>query len=195
MRNVGALILAAGGSSRFGRPKQLVRFRGETFVRRVVRAAAEAHCLPIIVVVGESGNAIREELRETSAVIVENQEWQRGLGTSIRAGMRYLSASTDAVVLLTCDQPFVGLAIVAELIDTHTKTAKPIVASSYANTLGVPALFDRSCFEDLLALPDGSGAKALIAARGDDIAAIAFEQGAIDVDTPADFQRLTAGTE
>jgi molybdenum cofactor cytidylyltransferase len=79
---------------------------------------------------------------------------------------------------------------VSQLIAALAETGKPIVASSYADTLGVPALFDRSCFDDLLALPDDSGAKSLIAARPNDIAAIPFEKGAIDIDTPEDWKRL-----
>jgi molybdenum cofactor cytidylyltransferase len=195
MRNVGAVILAAGGSSRFGEPKQLLNFRGETLVRRAVRAAEEAQCDPVIVVVGQTGDAIRDELRATPAIVVENAEWQCGLGTSIRSGLRECADSIDAVVLLACDQPLVDATLVAGLIAAREKTGKPIIASRYANTLGVPALFDRSCFDGLLALPDNAGAKALIAAWPNDIASIAFEDGAIDVDTPADFQRLIAEFE
>lgn len=193
MRNVGAVILAAGGSSRLGQPKQLLIFRGETLVRRAVRAATEARCLPVVVVVGDGSDAIRDELRETVAVIVENPNWQRGLGTSIRCGLEQLAGltpQTEAVALLTCDQPLVEARILAALIAEQEKTRKPIVASSYANTLGVPALFHHSCFEGLIALPDDSGAKSLIAERPDDVASIVFEEGAIDIDTPEDFQRL-----
>jgi molybdenum cofactor cytidylyltransferase len=198
MRNVGAVILAAGGSSRFGQPKQLLKFRGETLAGRAVRAVAEAHCAPVIIVVGESENAIREGLRETVAVILENPDWQRGLGTSIHRGLEHLielAPATDAVILLACDQPLVDAGTIVTLIAEQARTPKPMVASHYANTLGVPALFDRSCFDDLLALPDNSGAKSLIAARPDDVASIAFEDGAIDIDTPADFQRLIAESE
>jgi molybdenum cofactor cytidylyltransferase len=192
MRNVAAVILAAGGSGRFGRPKQLLTFRGETLVRRAVRAVTEAGCDPVIVVAGDLGDAIRRELKSASAIVVENPEWQRGRGTSIRRGLQEVVGSTDAVVLLTCDQPFVDKAIIAELIDAQEKTGKPMVVSSYADTLGVPALFDRSCFEALLTLPDDSGAKTLMAARPNDVAAIAFEQGVTDIDTPEDFERLMA---
>jgi molybdenum cofactor cytidylyltransferase len=198
MRNVGAVILAAGGSSRLGQPKQLLIFRGETLVGRAVRAAEEARCAPVVVVVGESSNAIRDELRGTSAVAVENPHWQRGLGTSIHRGLEHLiesASAIDAVILLACDQPLVAASTIAALSAEWDKTGKPIVASSYADTLGVPALFDRSCFDDLLALPDDSGAKSLIAARPNDIAAIPFEKGAIDIDTPSDFQRLIAESE
>ena len=98
-------------------------------------------------------------------------------------------------MLLTCDQPFVDAAVIAELIAVRAETGKPIVACRYANTLGIPALFDRSCFEALLALPDDSGAKALIASRPNEVATIKFEPGAIDIDTPEDFQRLTGRGE
>jgi molybdenum cofactor cytidylyltransferase len=190
MRDVGAVILAAGGSSRFGQPKQLVTFRGETLVRRAVRAATEAQCTPVVVVAGENGEEIERELRGTCALLVPNSEWRRGLGTSIRCGLRQLDDSTDSVVLLTCDQPLVDAAVIAELIRAQAKTGKPIVASSYANTLGVPALFDRSCFPALLSLPDESGAKLLLVDRPDDVASVPFEDGAIDIDTPEDFERL-----
>jgi molybdenum cofactor cytidylyltransferase len=193
MRNVAAVILAAGGSSRFGRPKQLVGFRGETFLDRVVRMATDAGCVPVVVVVGASGDAMRHELRETSAVFAENQEWELGLGTSIRRGVEYLAglaAVPEAVVLLTCDQVLVEARTITALIGEHEKSGKPIVASRYANTLGVPALFHRSCFGELLALSGDSGAKSVIAQRPDDVSTIAFEGGALDIDAPADLHGL-----
>jgi molybdenum cofactor cytidylyltransferase len=192
MRNIGAVILAAGGSSRLGRPKQFVKFRGDTLIRRAVRAATEAQCTPVVVVAGENGEELQRELRETSAVIAHNPEWRGGLGTSIRCGVRRLDGSSEGVVLLTCDQPLVDAPVIAELIAVREQTAKPIVACRYANTLGIPALFDRSCFDALLALPDDSGAKALIAARSDDVATVEFEAGAVDIDTPEDLHRLTS---
>jgi molybdenum cofactor cytidylyltransferase len=101
-------------------------------------------------------------------------------------------ASADTVILLTCDQPLVDSSVIAQLIAAQKELHKPIVASSYANTLGVPALFDRSCFEELARLPDDSGAKQLMTARPNDLAAIKFEAGAVDIDTAEDFERLKA---
>jgi molybdenum cofactor cytidylyltransferase len=193
MRRIAAVILAAGGSSRFGAPKQLLTFRGETLVRRAVRAATEAGCAPVVVIVGESGPAIRPELRESAALIIENPEWQRGLGTSVRRGTQFVIESApdvDALVLMVCDQPLVESSTLAALAAEQERARKPIVASSYAGTLGVPALFDRSCFAALLALPDESGAKTVIETRPGDVTSVPFEDGAIDVDTPEDFRRL-----
>ncbi len=191
MSSIGAVVLAAGGSSRLGEPKQLLQFRGETLVHRAVSAATDAKCAPIIVVVGDSGPAIWQELQGTSAVVVENADWARGLGTSIRAGVQQLSDSTEAAVILTCDQPLVDSAVIAELMQTQKETGKPIVASNYANTLGIPAIFDQSLFHALLDLPDDSGAKSIITGRREDVASIFFEDGAIDIDTPEDFRRLS----
>jgi molybdenum cofactor cytidylyltransferase len=213
MRNVGAVILAAGGSSRLGQPKQLLIFRGETLVRRAVRAAADAGCEPILVVVGENNEAIKLALdirdsrissfsdleRATRPcprpTIIENGEWRRGVGTSIRRGLEQLPNFVEAAVLLTCDQPYLDASIVSQLIAAGAETGKPIVASSYANTLGVPALFHRSCFDALLTLPDSTGAKAFILSRQLEVASIPFARGEIDIDTPEDFQRLIAQSE
>lgn len=195
MRDVGAVILAAGGSSRLGQPKQLLSFQGESLLRRAVRSALEAGCTCVTVVAGEARDRIEIELRGTRAAIVENLEWQRGIGTSVRCGLRHLLSSRpdiDAVLLLACDQPFLDAGVIASLIARREGSGKPIVASSYAGTLGIPALFHRSCFESLLALQDDSGAKALIESRSADVAQMEFEQGAIDIDTPADFEGLTS---
>ena len=190
MGNVGAIILAAGGSSRFGQPKQLLSWQGESLVRRAVRSASEAGCGRVTVVAGEARDRIETELHGTSAEIVENAEWRCGLGTSIHCGLRHLLNSQpepDSVVLLVCDQPFVDAGVIRSLLAQRDNSGKPIVACSYAGTLGVPALFDRACFEALLAVADDSGAKALIEARPADVARIEFEKGAMDIDTPADF--------
>jgi molybdenum cofactor cytidylyltransferase len=211
MRAIGAVILAAGGSSRLGEPKQLLMFRGETLVCRAVRAAADAGCAPILVVVGESGEEIKLALdirdprissfsgleRGTRArpTIIENEEWRRGVGTSIRRGLEELPKFIEATVLMTCDQPYLDASIVSRLIAALAETGKPIVASTYADTLGVPALFHRSCFDALLALPDATGAKAFILSRRLDVASIPFARGEIDIDTPEDWQRLKEDPE
>lgn len=193
MRNVGAVILAAGGSSRLGQPKQLLSFQRESLMRRAVRSAFEAGCTCVTVVAGDARDRIEIELRGTPAVVVENSEWQRGLGTSVRCGLRHLLSSPpeiDAVVLLACDQPFLDASVITSLIAQQENSGKPIVASSYAGTLGIPALFHRSYFESLLALPDNSGAKILIESRSAEVAQIEFEKGAVDIDTPDDFERI-----
>ena len=193
MRSVGAIILAAGGSSRFGRPKQLARFGGKSLVTRIVEAADAAGCSPIVVVIGSEGAKIKEELCETQVLFVENQNWGSGIGGSIRIGMESLAnvaPEIEAVVMLVCDQPAVNTRIIEDLITTGEETMSDIVASSYGDTLGVPALFDRSLFAELRSLGDKAGAKSIILKDPERVAQFAFPEGAIDIDTWEDWEKV-----
>ena len=195
MQKIGAVILAAGESSRFGRPKQLVQFRGKSLVRRVVDAAKDANCSAIVVVLGSKREQIERELKETAAIVAENEDWRRGVGSSIRVGLESAvnqAPDIEAIVLLTCDQPFLKTDTIERLIAMYEKTKKAIVASSYSETLGVPALFDRSCFQELLALDDETGAKTIILSNRERVAELLFLEGKIDIDTVADYEKLTA---
>jgi len=190
---VGAVVLAAGGSTRFGKPKQFALFEGETFVRRIVRAAIEAGCAPVVVVTGEDSAQITSELTRFTVTIAMNPGWSSGVGSSIRVGVQRamdLVADLDASLLLSCDQPFVTATVLAQLIQLRLTSGKPIVASAYATTLGIPALFDRSCFPDLLRLKEDSGAKKIILARPHDVVSFDFPAGEIDIDTVADYKKL-----
>ena len=190
---VSAVVLAAGGSARFRKPKQFVLFQGETFIKRIVAAAIEAGCVPVVVVTGEDSAQCTSELTRSRVTIAMNPDWQFGLGSSIVVGIRHamnLAPDLDAAILLTCDQPFVTAAVLAQLIQLRLISGKPIVASAYATTLGIPALFDRSCFPDLLRLKGDSGAKGIILARPQDVASFDFPAGEIDIDTVADYEKL-----
>jgi molybdenum cofactor cytidylyltransferase len=188
---VGAVVLAAGGSIRFGKPKQLAIFQGEPLVRRIVTAAKDAGCAPVVVVAGAV--QITPVLAGLPVSIIEHPNWSNGLGSSIAVGVKHavtISAKLDAVILLSCDQPFVNAATLRQLIQLHLENGKTIVASAYAETLGIPALFDRSCFGDLLQLRGDSGAKGVILAGRHDVAPFNFPAAAIDIDTTADYEKL-----
>jgi len=193
MPNIAAVILAAGNSSRLGQPKQLLQFHGQTLVQRIVDAAEEAGCSPIVVVIGSDKDKVVREVKRTNAVIVENLNWNDGMGTSIRIGVQRLidiAPNVGAIVLLVCDQPLVDSNTIEQLIALGENTKKAIVASSYAGTLGVPAVFDRSCAEELLALDDGSGAKPIIFSNHERVSEFPFPKGEIDIDIAADYERL-----
>lgn len=193
MAKIGAVILAAGESSRLGRPKQLVQFQGKSLLRRIIDAAIQAGCAPVAIVTGRDHAKVSTEIDD--AVLIENEHWELGIGTSIRAGVAALTNDKgtllDAIVLLVCDQPFVDSNVIRSLIERHTQTGKPIAASSYAGTVGVPALFDRICFAELLALPDDSGAKPIFQAEPGRVAKFEFPEGMRDIDTIADYENLS----
>jgi len=158
-------------------------------VQRAVRVASEGGCTAIVVVVGGERERIAADLDGTAAQIVYNPDWEHGVGTSIRCGLAHLS-SLEAVVVMACDQPLVDADLIRALISQQEVSEKPIVASSYAQTLGIPALFDRSCFDALRRLPDDSGAKGLIQTDLSQVACVEFEPAAIDIDTPEDAAQL-----
>ncbi|MEP7078319.1 MAG: nucleotidyltransferase family protein [Chthoniobacterales bacterium] len=195
MRAVGALILAAGGSTRFGEAKQFLVFDGQALLRRVVVAAQEGGCAPIAAVVGQEWERAGAELAGTGAHLVHNREWERGIGTSIRCGIKYLvrdAPSLEGAILLACDQPYVNGEVISRLIGERKKSGKTIVASHYAGTLGIPAFFGASWFGALCSLDDESGAKSLLQSHHGDMAHIEFEGGAVDIDTPDEYASLTS---
>lgn len=192
-----AIILAAGGSSRFGTPKQLLKVADKSLIRRTVDAAREANCSPIIVVTGAADTEINRELPGNSNIVIRNENWQRGIGSSIRHGIEHLAnnfPNVEAVVLLVCDQPFVNSSTIKNLINLYNETRKPIAACRYANTFGVPALFGRALFSELLAIDDSSGAKPVIMRNRERVAELPFPEGEFDVDTAEQWDQLQSVT-
>ena len=186
---IGAIVLAAGGSSRLGVPKQLLEFRGETLVRRAAKAALESVCDRVVVVVGKHAQQMRHEMDDLPVSVVENEDWQSGISSSIRTGLQQIS-SHDGVVITLCDQPFMTPAVLNELVNTHRKTRRAIVASTYGTTRGVPAFFAPELFNELASLTKDEGGRRIIASHPEKVATVEFPQGAIDIDTPADRERL-----
>lgn len=190
---VGLIVLAAGASTRMGTPKQLLLFQGRSLLRSIAEAAIASRCHPIVVVLGSQADRINLEVHSLDLDSVVNQEWAKGMGTSIAAGMTALNAiesDLDAVVIAVSDQPFVGSDLLNRLVESYQATQSPIVASVYANTLGVPALFDRSFFTALMTIDRDVGARGLIEQNAEKVVRVPFPDGAIDVDTPAQYQQL-----
>jgi molybdenum cofactor cytidylyltransferase len=187
MRKIGGIVLAAGGSTRLGQPKQLLELDGETLVHAAVRAAQEGGCEPVWVVTGCLREAVEQAVADLHPVLVHNKAWECGMGSSLRLGVHALPP-VSAVVLLVCDQPGVDATVIRGLIEQHEQTGQPIVAARYSGTLGTPALFAESCFSELKALPDARGAKAVIEADPARVGTIGFPAGAVDLDSPEDLR-------
>ena len=187
------MVLAAGASRRLPGPKQLLRYRGVTLVRRAAQTALAAGCGPVVVVLGEAAAQLRFELVDLDARIVENRDAALGLSTSIRTGLDALceGGDPDAALFMTCDQPLLTARLLEDLVASYASARPPAVACEYAGTVGVPALFDRSLFGELRALEGDEGAKRVLQRHLARIARVPFEPGSLDIDTPEDFGRLT----
>ncbi len=193
--SVGAVILAAGSSSRMGSPKQLLQFQGQSLVRRAAVAALEAGCRPVIIVTGANADLTRRELNGLEVSEVLNTDWETGIASSIRSGIEGLISAhpdVDASVVMLCDQPHVTAEIISTLVAAHRRTRSSIVASMYGESFGVPALFGKEFFAELARLEGMSGAKQVIQCHAPKAHFLPFPSGDVDVDTPEDFSRLTA---
>ena len=195
---IGAVILAAGASSRMGRPKQVLEYGGQTLVRRAALAAQDAGCNPIVVVTGAHVEGLEAELQGLNLREANNPEWKSGIGSSIRAGIQTVVKTNDkvsALILMLCDQPFVTSQVLSRLITARRETGREIVASSYGETVGVPALFGRAFFAELVRLEREAGAKQVIQRHLAQVHLVPFPQGEIDLDTPADLAGLLSSSK
>ena len=192
--NVGAVILAAGSSSRMGRPKQTLQFQGTSLLRRATLAALEATCRPVVVVTGANAELSRRELDQPDVYEAFNPDWETGMGSSVRTGIESLlniNAGIAAAILLLCDQPHVTSAVISSLLAAHHTTGSSIVASAYGEGVGVPAVFSRTLFTELTQLAGSSGAKEIIKRHASEAHFLPFPEGEVDIDTPSDFSSLT----
>jgi molybdenum cofactor cytidylyltransferase len=192
--SVAAIILAAGSSSRLGQPKQLLRLDGETLLARMIRLAKEAGAAPVIAVVGAHCNAICKAVDFGESTVIVNGEWEKGISTSIRAGLRALEQSApdiNAALLMTCDQPRLTTGHLRTLMEAFAEKAdSAIVASAYGGIQGVPAIFPRVTFPTLSKLRGDKGARALLAQPPMPVISVPFEGGEIDIDLPRDIEQF-----
>lgn len=173
---IAALIPAAGESARLGRPKQLVKLRGETLVHRAARVALEAGCERVLVI--EGAVPLREAIADLKVELVTSTNWRRGPGASLREGA--LAAGDSGFLVLLADQ----YAVTAEHLRTLLKASGDVAAAQYAGGLGVPARFSGKYSSVLRELPDGAGAKAWLTAHPDLVTAVTVPEAELDLDSP-----------
>ena len=191
--SVACIVLAAGGSTRLGSPKQLLEYGGRTLLRHAVEAVLATPCRPVVVVLGSGADRLRTQLAGLEARIVVNPGWQRGMGGSVRLGMAALAeqGKTDAVLLTLCDQPLVGTGELARLLDAwHGGQPCPLAAAEYGGTLGVPAVFGREHFAELAASPDAAGGKPILQRHAATVLAVPMPEAETDIDTREQYERI-----
>jgi molybdenum cofactor cytidylyltransferase len=180
------IVLAAGGSTRLGLPKQLLQYGDKSLLRTIVEKALLVQPLELIVVLGFEAERMANELEDLELRIVINREWREGIASSVRAGVNAVSAHANGALISLCDQPAVTPELFGNLISICT-AEKPIAATEYHHVLGVPACYLRSVFPELLLLQGDTGAKHVIASDKTRVASYPFPDAALDVDTLGDI--------
>jgi molybdenum cofactor cytidylyltransferase len=218
--HIAGIILAAGESKRFGKPKQLLDWKGQPFVRAVAQTALQAGLSPVIVVTGANADEVEAAIRDLDVIIVRNDNWQSGQGSSIREGIKALTPSppfghlpqirngkldlqhsrefelgrgwegVGGAIFLLSDQPQVTITVIQALTEKHAEGLYPIVAPMVVDRRGNPVLFDRVTFADLTAIEGDTGGRAIFHKHRAEYLPWHDDSLLLDVDTPEQYQRL-----
>lgn len=182
--NIPAIIFAAGASRRLGRPKQLVEFDGEPLLRRTALAVLSG-CMPVFVILGSQAEEVAMCLAGLPVTIVVNENWQDGIGSSIRVGVEVLPTDIEGVLLFVCDQIALDKQLVMRLLETQLCHTESVVACEYAGIRGTPAYFPTKEFHKLKSLRGDQGAGKFL--QADTVVPVSFPRGEYDIDYPEDL--------
>ena len=193
--HIHVVVLAAGGSSRFGSPKQLVRVNGRPLMHTVVSRAVELAGHSVTVVLGANAAELAPLLRHSPAGIAVNRDWAEGIASSIREGIAHAPQSADGVLIALADQAAVTTEDLRRLAGAWRRAPASIAAAQYAGAVGVPAIFPRWCFRELNELRGDHGAQRLLSRHVDRLIRLPMPSAELDIDRPEDLLGLESNTE
>lgn len=187
---IAGIVLAAGGSSRFGEPKQLLDWFGEPLVKFIAEKVRAAGCDPVVVVTGADHDSVSRALEEIPVKIICNTAWQEGQSSSVRAAVQSLSNDVGAAIFHLVDQPLIPADLITALRKKHAKQPGSIIMPVIDGKPANPVLFDRRVFGDLEKLEGDVGGRAIF--NRYETTKIPWDDpdSQMDVDTPEDYQRI-----
>jgi molybdenum cofactor cytidylyltransferase len=184
---IAGVLLAAGGSSRFGSQKLVATLDEAPLVRHAAMSLARSTDA-LVIVLGHEADAVRAALSDVDALLVENPDWSQGLSSSVKCGVAALPADVDAIVVALGDQPRIDPLVVRSLIECWRASGKPIVSARYRGERGHPVLFDRVVFPQLQMLRGDVGARTMFERSPELVAYVDVDNALpVDVDTPQDL--------
>ena len=179
-----------------GSPKQLLQIEGKSLIHRTAEIALATDCYPVVMVIGANKPQIAPEIVDLPLTIIDNPMWHEGMSSSVKMGLAgvYMTyKEIEAVIILVCDQPYLSVSLLERMVEIYTTKKPRLIACRYGEELGVPALFDRTLFEELLDLKGDKGAKPVLMKHLDEAHILQFEAGSIDLDTPDEYQAFLDG--
>lgn len=188
-----AIVLAAGGSQRLGRPKQLEPWGDTNLLGHVVDTTGAFPVEEVWVVLGHDSERILEETDLGDAGVIENPEWEEGIASSIRVGIDALTrlSRCDRALIVIGDQPDISRAVVSALLESHQSSGRPVTVPKYRYSWGNPVVVDRSLWPRLMSLDGDDGAKHLWQTHPEWVNEVWFpDVSPRDVDTESDVAEL-----
>ncbi|MGB0891820.1 MAG: nucleotidyltransferase family protein [Flavobacteriaceae bacterium] len=190
MQKTAVLILAAGSSSRMGNPKQLLPYKNTTLLGNAIEQAQKSNTNAVFCVLGANAEIIKKSIEKNPIETIYNPNYKDGLSSSIVTGIDYLSDKNfDAVLILLADQPKITSSFLNQLLKTSEENPSKIIACNYDKNIGVPAIFPKKYFVELLKLKGDKGAKEIINNHSSEIIKMA-SFNLIDIDTKEDYKNL-----
>lgn len=192
---VSAVLLAAGGSRRMGRPKPLLPFAGEALIRRVARRVLAAEPTELLVVLGHRSAEVAETIADLPLRLIQNPEWEQGQSTSVAVAVRAFSPTAGAALFIPCDQPHLTPEVLRKLSRAHRESGSAIVVPTVGGERRSPVLIAAGLFPELLALRGDRGARQIFADHQEDLQEVPItdRRALLDIDTWEDYEQLAVG--
>jgi len=191
---VTAIVLAAGESSRMGRPKPLLPLNGETFLSHLLGEIRASRVSRTVLVLGHRPEVILEAMPEVAPLAVVNPNYQLGQLSSLQVGLDAVGHEADATLMCLADHPFIPRQVIDALIQAFEHTQRPIIVPTNDGRRGHPTLFARSLFAELRAAPLDQGARVVVRAHAPELLELPTDEVGIvaDVDTPEQYEQWLA---
>lgn len=188
--SIAGIILAAGASTRFGSPKQLLEWRGQPLLRHVILQALAAPLSEIVVVLGAHFQRVAPVVHGMPVKLAYNRRWQTGMSSSVALGLRALQMPADGALFLLADQPEVSPDLIERMIMAFARTRSPVVVPDVGGRRGNPALFARALFPELMQVQGDQGGRALMQRYRERIHWVEADERALyDIDRPRDLDQ------
>jgi len=190
-----AAILAAGASTRFGSPKQLVRLSGTPILHQAIANAALVAGQSVTVILGAHARDLSPLLRQSAVSVVVNRGWQEGIASSIRAAVQSAPAGCEGLLLILADQVALTGDDLARLFVAWRRHPVLVAAALHGGSPGLPAIFPRWAFADLMELRGDRDPRLVIRRNVDQVVRVPMPNAGIDLDTPEDLLQVEAGSD